>query len=329
MLKKLLYIYALTTSYALAVASILKARHDLVIGTSPLREIQLAFMHDGVLVAASMAGFVAYAAFMWRIMAIRVAPGRITPVKTEAVYGEPLLENQRGAIKAEAVAADELYPPQRAEAAGPAAEVAMVRVADVVELKPEQKVEAPVENPVIADVAMRAFYRVKIHDALAERAYKNLGEATIEGAEIDFVAIADSDVLALGIIDPTNGTISAGADDWYAESGKRYASPITAAARAVAAAKSMIEETMGSDNGIKLLGLVVVPNGKIANQSDLAGLEKGTGVRVTRFMNHTKLPDIMRILPGRKGTEILSNYEDFVRAMLDYFESKTGKKKAA
>ncbi|MDR0367312.1 MAG: hypothetical protein LBH41_01935 [Rickettsiales bacterium] len=191
----------------------------------------------------------------------------------------------------------------------------------------------------IAEASVRKMYRSKLGAFFAERSYLDLGPASVDGVDLDFAAIASDDILAIGIIDSSFGSVvandSSGISDsaqWYAPN-KRYTSPVWRAAMALGSIKDMMAQALPPDNGVEIRAFVVATNASIENAEAARETWSSLGVDVVKLDSYQdNLDDMALVLPDRAGTEILDQYREFVETMLAFFNEKDareGSRKAA
>ena len=84
----------------------------------------------------------------------------------------------------------------------------------------------------------------------------------------------------------------------------------------------MINEVLPEDNGIIIKPVVVIPAANVSNQIDIEAKWEELGVSVVRFLNHSNLPDLVDVLPDKRGTELLESYKNFVSTLMKYFDQK-------
>ena len=185
----------------------------------------------------------------------------------------------------------------------------------------------------IAPVTANDVYKIQIKNMLADGGYETIGSCVIKGTEIDFVAVAESDTLVLGVIDCEYGEIIANdtvplSDEpemWYT-SERKYNSPVWEVRKAADEAKRMIDSVLPKDNAVSVVPIVVVPSATIMNYDDVKNVWEKLGVRVARFMNKTELPDLLEALPDKAETTVLESYKTFAVTLLKYFKGKSGVK---
>ena len=103
---------------------------------------------------------------------------------------------------------------------------------------------------------------------------------------------------------------------------KKYISPVWEVKNASNAILKMINEVLPEDNGIIIKPVVVIPAANVSNQIDIEAKWEELGVSVVRFLNHSKLPDLVDVLPDKRGTELLESYKNFVSTLMKYFDQK-------
>ena len=188
------------------------------------------------------------------------------------------------------------------------------------------------ENNVVSmgnQVMANDVYRRQIADHLEDYGYTFMGNHIIDKYEIDFIEIAESDTLVVGIINSEYGDIIANetstSEDippsWFTNE-KKYISPVWEVKNASNAILKMINEVLPEDNGIIIKPVVVIPAANVSNQIDIEAKWEELGVSVVRFLNHSKLPDLVDVLPDKRGTELLESYKNFVSTLMKYFDQK-------
>ncbi len=183
-------------------------------------------------------------------------------------------------------------------------------------------------NPVTVD----DIFKTQINSTLQDIGYKNLGENNIEGIEIDFVSIADSDTLILGIINSKYGDIIANetstdssiAPSWFTNENK-YNSPVWEVKNAAIATEKMIKEVLPEDSEIDIKPVVVIPNANVSNYEDMKAKWDEIGVSVVKFLNGSSLPNLIDVIPNKTDTEVLKSYQTFVETLMKYFSKKAKK----
>ena len=176
-------------------------------------------------------------------------------------------------------------------------------------------------------------YRNMINDVLVDTGYTNIGPQIIGNTDVDFVSIAESDTLVIGIITTETGDIIANeisnsgtdAPSWFTNEHK-FTSPVWEIKNVSNMIQNMINEVLPEDNGIIIKPIVVVPGATVSNFADIKAKWEEIGVSVVRFMNHSDLPNLADVLPDRKGTEVLESYKNFVNTLMKYFNQKARKK---
>ena len=200
----------------------------------------------------------------------------------------------------------------------------------------DKKVEQPLppeKNDNIIDIKqplnIKDVYKVQISSVLEKNGYKNLGDCVIDNIDIDFIAIADSDTLVLGIINDEYGDIIANevpnSDEkfpsWFTNE-KKYNSPVCEVKTAVVAVEKVIKEVLPEDSEILIKPVVVIPNAVVSNKTDIESKWAEMGVSVVKFLNYSDLPDLMEVLPEKSGTAVLESYQTFVQTLIKYFNKK-------
>ncbi len=181
-------------------------------------------------------------------------------------------------------------------------------------------------------VSARDVYKNMIGDILIDNGYENIGSQVIANTDVDFVAIAESDTLILGLITTETGDIianeilNAGSESpsWFTNEHK-FTSPVWEIKNVSNMVQNMINEVLPEDNGIVIKPIVVIPNATISNFEDIKAKWEEIGVDVVRFMNHSDLPNLTDILPNKAGTEVLESYKNFVNTLMKYFNQKSKK----
>jgi hypothetical protein len=180
---------------------------------------------------------------------------------------------------------------------------------------------------------MKDVYKAKIGDLLINKGYENLGEASIDGVDVDFVGIADSDTLVLGILNMRYGDIIANETptnpsvppSWFTNE-KKYNSPVWEAKAAVASVEKMVGEVLPGDSGISVKGIVVIPNASVVNKIDIEKKWEEQDIAVTKFLNYSDLPELDMAIPDKTGTEVLPSYRKFAETLMRYFNQKAKSK---
>ncbi len=176
-------------------------------------------------------------------------------------------------------------------------------------------------------------YRNMINDILVDTGYTNIGPQVIANTDVDFVSIAESDTLIIGIITTETGDIIANeisnsgtdAPSWFTKEHK-FTSTVWEIKNVSNMIQNMINEVLPEDNGIIIKPIVVIPGATVSNFADIKAKWEEIGVDVVRFMNHSDLPNLVDILPDKKGTEVLESYKNFVNTLMKYFNQKSKKK---
>ncbi|MCR5506598.1 MAG: hypothetical protein K6F04_01980 [bacterium] len=174
-------------------------------------------------------------------------------------------------------------------------------------------------------------YKNMIGDILTDNGYENIGAQVIANTDVDFVSIAESDTLILGMIlmesgDMIANEISSGNDSpsWFTNE-KKFTSPVWEMKNVANIVQNMINEVLPEDNGIMIKPIVVIPNATISNFEEIHSKWEEIGVDVVRFMNHSELPNLTDILPDKQGTEVLESYKNFTLTLMKYFNQKARK----
>ena len=161
-----------------------------------------------------------------------------------------------------------------------------------------------------------------------------MGDIYINGVQVDFISIADSDTLLLGkiisgasdIIANETQTDSNTPPSWFTND-EKYPSPVWEIKTATTEFVKMINEVLPEDNGIVVKSLVVIPNANIVNRDDMEPKWKELDVDVVRVLNQTNLPNILDVVPDKTNTEVLESYKKFVETLIKYFSQKYKKNK--
>ena len=178
-------------------------------------------------------------------------------------------------------------------------------------------------------VSARDVYKNMIGDIMIDNGYENIGAQVIANTDVDFVAIAESDTMVLGLITTESGDIIANeisnsgdeAPSWFTNEHK-FTSPVWEIKNVTNMVQNMINEVLPEDNGIILKPIVVIPNAIVSNFEDIKAKWEEIGVDVVRFMNHSDLPNLTDVLPDKKGTEVLESYKNFTNTLMKYFNQK-------
>ncbi|MDR3126460.1 MAG: hypothetical protein LBT92_02405 [Rickettsiales bacterium] len=194
--------------------------------------------------------------------------------------------------------------------------------------------EATEEDRATADSAMRQMTQLDASDMLSSCGYEVYGPRDIGRGHADFVAIGESDVMAVCAVCPAIGEIIAndtraeedGIPAWFSGS-RKYDSPVWHAARAAEAMRELIAKTLPEDSGVEVIPVAVVPNGTIINYDDMTAVWGEMGVRVAG-LGTGAMPDIFSVLPDKSGTEVLPSYKHYADTAMEYFDSKQMKKAA-
>jgi hypothetical protein len=177
-------------------------------------------------------------------------------------------------------------------------------------------------------------YNTLVEKTLVEIGYTNMGDIYINGVQVDFISIADSDTLLLGkiisgasdIIANETQTASNTPPSWFTND-EKYPSPVWEIKTATTEFVKMINEVLPEDNGIVVKSLVVIPNANIVNRDDMEPKWKELDVDVVRVLNQTNLPNILDVVPDKTNTEVLESYKKFVETLIKYFSQKYKKNK--
>ena len=183
-----------------------------------------------------------------------------------------------------------------------------------------------------AVLTARDVYKNMIDDVLIDAGYVNMGTHTIANTDIDFVAIAESDTLVLGLISTESGEIIANeisgsnneTPSWFTNE-RKFSSPVWEVKNVANMVQNMINEVLPEDNGILIKPVVILPNAVVSNYADIKAKWEEIGVDVVRFMNHSDLPNLVDVLPDKSGTEVLESYKNFVNTLMKYFSKKAKK----
>ncbi len=193
----------------------------------------------------------------------------------------------------------------------------------------------PKENNVVDMSGMlsaRDVYKNMIDDVLIDAGYVDMGAQVIANTDIDFVAIAESDTLVVGIISTETGEIIANevsnaqgeTPSWFTNEHK-FPSPVGEIKNVANMIQNMINEVLPEDNGILIKPVVVIPSATVSNYADIKAKWEEIGVDVVRFMNRSDLPNLIDVLPDKSGTEVLESYKNFVNTLMKYFNKKAKK----
>jgi hypothetical protein len=187
----------------------------------------------------------------------------------------------------------------------------------------------------VADEASRQLAQMSASDILFAHGYEVYDPREIGKGSVDFVAIAESDVLAIGVVCPALGEIVAndtragedGIPAWFSGT-RKYDSPAWHALRAAEAVRELISKTLPEDNGVEVIPVAIVPNGTIINYDDMVQVWADMGVRVAG-LGADGLPDIFAVLPDKSGTAVRESYKHYVDTVMMYFDKQQTLKKAA
>ncbi|MDR1476583.1 MAG: hypothetical protein LBI17_00450 [Rickettsiales bacterium] len=353
MKKKPIYIFLLTLVFIAPVLYWLRSRWGVALAPGQMAKIALAYSRDRFLLFSSIMNVALYIFCLVKIAqsqdeapspaaAVPSTPtpsfiattksGQINPndEKWKSAYSgnpkpraAPVPQTQQSATAATATPAN---GNAAHEDAAPAFEAP---AADAATGQPAPPAEPNAEVISIANKITRDVFIGRINDEMAENGYEAMGSAVIDGVNIDFVGIAESDTLVLGILNERAGDIianetstsPASAPSWFT-SEQKYDSPVWEARNAAAAAGAMIREVLPDDSGISVVPAVVIPNAAVVNMADMEKKWEEAGVIVARFMNYSDLPDFVSSLPDKRGTEVLPSYRKFVETLLKYFAQK-------
>lgn len=181
-------------------------------------------------------------------------------------------------------------------------------------------------------VSAMEVYQNQINNVLEDNGYAGMGACVINNIDVDFIAVAESDTLVVGIINTEYGDIIANetpssdseVPSWFTNE-RKYPSPVWEIKTVQKAVNKMINEVLPPDNGIVVKPVVVIPNANVANQLDMEAKWNEMGVSVARFLNHSGLPNLIDVLPDKKETEVLESYKTFVKTLIKYFSQKNRK----
>jgi hypothetical protein len=358
MRKKLLYTSIITIVFAAPIIYWLYSRWGVTMTASGLKKIAHAFASDRFLLFATICNISLYAFAMFKVSrmnpegkaaqapaasaaprqampgGMRSAPadGHINPndPKWQGMYGAKPAAQKEAAPEAAAPSPPAQDPKQNkpAEAAPEAAAASSPPPpAETVNNASAGDTDDEVLN--LAEDTMKDVYKSKINDLLAEKGYESIGSATIDGVEADFVGIAESDTLVLGIINARYGDIIANEistdpnvpPSWFTNE-KKYNSPVWEAKAAATAVEKMIKEVLPEDSGVNVSAIVVIPNANVVNRVDMEKKWEEQEVAVTKFLNYSDLPDLRQTLPDKTGAETLPSFKKFAETLMKYFNQK-------
>jgi len=327
MMKKVLYIYAATVSYAFLIGFLLLYRWNIPMIPANWSRIAMAFKADGALWLALIGGGIAWVVAMAQITMLRVAPPTPEYTPSAAVYGEPLLEPQgRGQIDPNDPRWKDMYKPGARPAPAHSEEPEPVHKEVPKELPPYPKPKSPPIDYAIIETANRTADRIRISGEIVKASYRDIGQAKIGEADIDIVAIADNDIAALLLIDATGGSISATPDYWYSGE-KRYDNPLPALAAARDALQAQIEKYLPGE-GIFAKAFLIFTHGSPANMAEAKKLAKEFDIELVKSGDMAaKLPELLKKLPARDADPD-NEFDTFINTLLGILK-KTPIKKAA
>lgn len=254
--------------------------------------------------------------------------------KWENLYGSNNTPVNQNAPKQE-----DVQPLQSQSEISPSAPVQQERQNEEVKISVQPKNNAEQPRPVSENivnmpesVTARDVYKNMINDIILDNGYTNMGAQVIANTDVDFVSIAESDTLILGLISTETGEIIANeisnssddAPSWFTNEHK-FTSPVWEIKNVANIVQNMINEVLPEDNGIVIKPIVVLPSATVSNFEDIHSKWEEIGVDVVRFMNHSKLPNLTDVLPDKKGTEVLESYKNFIDTLMKYFKQKARK----
>jgi hypothetical protein len=354
MKKKPLYIFALTVVFIAPILYWLGSRWGVAFAPGQLGKIVLAYSRDRFLLLSSIMNIALYIFCVTKVAEIGEGnpnPFAAMPAAEGAVPSYILASNTMGQINPRDEKWQGIYggartaPAEKPPAAATATQFAIQQEAPAngqstatpkaaapETSKAPSATPSPMGEAEIIDIAndnIRGVFLDRINDELAALGYETLGGASIDGVNVDFVGIAASDTLVLGILNSRHGDIIANetptspgaAPSWYTAE-QRYDSPVWEIRTAAASVGAMINEVLPEDNDIKVVPVVVIPNASVANMADMEKRWEEAGVAVARFMNYSDLPDFASVLPDKRDAEVLPSYRKFADTLLKYFAQK-------
>lgn len=196
-----------------------------------------------------------------------------------------------------------------------------------------QNIEEKKENIINIPVSANDIYATQTERILSDMGYDNMGKSVINGVDIDFVSIADSDTLIIGKINARTGDIVAnenvntpdGIPSWFSNDDK-YTSPVWEVKNATDEIIKMINEVLPEDNGVNVKPVVVIPFANVVNYDENVEKWKELGVDVVKLVGGSKLPLIAEVIPDKTGVEVLGSYKKFVETLMKYFSQKYKRK---
>ena len=196
-----------------------------------------------------------------------------------------------------------------------------------------QDTEVAKENIINIPVSANDIYTTQVERILSDYGYNNMGNLVINGVDIDFVSIADSDTLIVGKINARMGEIVAnenantpdGIPSWFSNDDK-YTSPVWEVKNATDEIAKMINEVLPADNGVNVKPMVVIPFANVVNYDENVEKWKELGVDVVKLLGGSKLPLITDTIPDKTGVEVLDSYKKFVETLIKYFSQKYKRK---
>lgn len=197
----------------------------------------------------------------------------------------------------------------------------------------QQNIDDKKENIINIPVSANDIYTTQVERILSDYGYDNMGNLVINGVDIDFISIADSDTLIVGKINARAGEIVAnenvntpdGIPSWFSNDDK-YTSPVWEVKNATGEIAKMINEVLPADNGVNVKPMVVIPFANVVNYDENVEKWKELGVDVVKILGGSNLPLITDIIPDKTGVEVLDSYKKFVETLIKYFSQKYKRK---
>ncbi len=197
----------------------------------------------------------------------------------------------------------------------------------------QQNAEEKKENIINIPVSANDIYTTQVERILSDYGYDNMGDLIINGVDIDFISIADSDTLIVGKINARMGDIVAnenvntpdGIPSWFSNDDK-YTSPVREVKNAADEIVKMINEVLPADNGVNVKPIVVIPFANVVNYDENVEKWKELGVDVVKLVGGSNLPLITETIPDKTGVEVLDSYKKFVETLIKYFSQKYKRK---
>ncbi len=180
---------------------------------------------------------------------------------------------------------------------------------------------------------LKNIYKQEIDTILTTIGYEAVPTCKINGITIDFISVADSDTLVIGIINTTQGEITINETEnntpnvqtWFTKD-KKFTSPIYEITKAKTALQNLINEVLPNSNAINIYPIIVIPNAKIVNLYEIQNKLNDNNINITKLFTTSEFKGIKDILPNKEGKIVLESYKKFIYTIIKYFKQKLNNK---